>query len=192
MWWASAGEQRRNEETEESSSDASLLADLGPPMMPSYRAPGGFNASLGTDSIGDSVSSLTARRAPTFGDGAGAGRVDGDERARVELAIIAYFHRYTSAMLGVLSDIVESTDDYRDDDSDAASPEEALLDEDERSLSMNDSDGIRVDSDALFRMGLDIWSQADVDFVRELTARYFDRKAYVEGKGVEVCGLRVC
>ncbi|KAL1845225.1 hypothetical protein VTK73DRAFT_851 [Phialemonium thermophilum] len=51
---------------------------------------------------------------------------------------------------------------------------------------------ILVGSEALAHMGLDVWSQADADFVRELAARYFLRYAHVEGKGVEVCGLRVC
>jgi hypothetical protein len=51
---------------------------------------------------------------------------------------------------------------------------------------------VRVDSDALAQMGLDVWSKADADFVKELMARYFGRRAYVETKGVEVCGLRVC
>ena len=41
-------------------------------------------------------------------------------------------------------------------------------------------------------MGLDVWSQADADFVGELAGRYFGRRAYVETKGVEVCGVRVC
>ena len=49
-----------------------------------------------------------------------------------------------------------------------------------------------MDSDALAQMGLDVWSKTDADFVREVTGRYFGRKAYVESKGVEVCGLRVC
>lgn len=51
---------------------------------------------------------------------------------------------------------------------------------------------VRVDSEALAEMGLDVWSQADADFVREVSARYFGRRAYVETKGVEVCGVRVC
>ncbi|KAH6627668.1 hypothetical protein F5144DRAFT_621803 [Chaetomium tenue] len=51
---------------------------------------------------------------------------------------------------------------------------------------------VRVDSEALAEMGLDVWSQADADFVGEVSARYFARRAYVETKGVEVCGVRVC
>jgi hypothetical protein len=51
---------------------------------------------------------------------------------------------------------------------------------------------VRVDSEALAEMGLDVWSQTDADFVREVAVRYFGRRAYVETKGVEVCGVRVC
>lgn len=51
---------------------------------------------------------------------------------------------------------------------------------------------VRVDSDALTAMGLDIWSHADAEFVRNAVRRYFNREASVEGKGVELCGLRIC
>ena len=51
---------------------------------------------------------------------------------------------------------------------------------------------VRVDSDALAAMGLDVWSSADAEFVGQVVDRYFSREAKVEGKGVELCGLRVC
>jgi hypothetical protein len=41
-------------------------------------------------------------------------------------------------------------------------------------------------------MGLDVWSDADAFFIRELSVKYFGRPARIEGKGVEVCGVRVC
>jgi hypothetical protein len=41
-------------------------------------------------------------------------------------------------------------------------------------------------------MGLDVWSIADAAFVKDLAAAYFRRVARIEGKGVEVCGVRVC
>jgi hypothetical protein len=175
MWWASAGDMR-GEEVEESSSDAALLPELSQPTMTPGLTPG-----LG---LGDSVASL----------GHNVEEEDeNDSKARIELAIIAYFHRLTTRMLAVLADLVESSEDDEQLDMDA--------EDDGRRLLSQDSDGdqesrngpwVRVDSEALGHMGLDVWSSSDAAFVRELMPRYFARRAYVEGKGVEVCGLRVC
>ncbi|KAH8895140.1 hypothetical protein GQ53DRAFT_716029 [Thozetella sp. PMI_491] len=188
LWWASAGEQRRGDEVEESAHDATLLADLAPPMLTPHRR-ASFGGLSTSGLLADSVASLTARA----GDGD-----EEEEQARVELAIIAYFHRLTTGLLSVLADVVDSSDedDLIDIDVDA----EATTDEDEdddagllRRGDQEDGSGwVRVGSDALSHMGLDVWSKSDADFVRELTERYFARRAYVEMKGVEVCGLRVC
>ncbi|KAK3313556.1 hypothetical protein B0H66DRAFT_566501 [Apodospora peruviana] len=211
MWWASAGEQKRNDEVEESSHDMALLEDMTPPSMsmpPSQRKSSfgaASSAGLGVGGVVDSVSSLTARRAGAGGD---------DDEARVELAIIAYFHRLTTSILGVLADIVDSSDDDDMLDADfeaAVAAQQAALDgsggeqsggEDTAALLQNQDNNedeygasrgwVRVDSEALAHMGLDVWSKTDAEFIRALTARYFGRKAYVELKGVEVCGLRVC
>ena len=42
------------------------------------------------------------------------------------------------------------------------------------------------------RMGLDIWSENDRDFVRELVALYWGRRADVRAGRVECCGVRIC
>jgi hypothetical protein len=197
MWWASAGEQRRGEEADETGQDAALLADLGSLAPSMFGTPGALSTSV-------SIGSLT--RVDT-GD-------DEDERARVELVIIAYFHRLTTQMLSVVADIVDSSDE---DDilgmdvaavaagSASGAPGERN-DSGERGRLLGpgihsadedtDDEGlgawVRIDSDALANMGLDVWSQGDAEFVRDIVPRYFARRAYVEGKGVEVCGLRVC
>ncbi|KAL2256066.1 hypothetical protein VTK26DRAFT_2239 [Humicola hyalothermophila] len=223
MWWASAGEQRRSDEVDEQARDAALLADLGPPNSP---AMGGGAAARrsGSGSSGrhmvDSLASLVGGGRPGCGDdeAVGEGEEEGEEdeseeaRARAELAVVAYFHRLTTAMLSVLADIVDSTDDddlvgisgLDDEGADSAGgnldPSGASAgasggrgEEEARLLGSGNSRGwVRVDSDALAQMGLDVWSQADADFVREVTARYFSRRAHVETKGVEVCGVRVC
>ncbi|OAQ89419.1 hypothetical protein VFPFJ_05828 [Purpureocillium lilacinum] len=182
MWWASAGEQLRAEEQEELSRDASLLADLAPaPQSPMQRRP-----SSRSDPLTDSVASFAGRRA-----------ADADE-ARLELAIIAYFHRLTTQMLSVLVDLVDSAEEayparYHDDDEDGASGE------DEAEVLLNNglggpagADAITVDSQCVENMGLDVWSASDAQFVQDIVAAYFDRAARIEGKGVEVCGVRVC
>ncbi|KAI1813925.1 hypothetical protein GGS20DRAFT_551125 [Poronia punctata] len=169
MWWASAGEKPRSDEAEEVAQDAALLADLS-------SAPMGMNMS---------ISSLTPRRTSTTV----SAPLDPDE-ARVELAVIAYFHRLTTQILTTLSDVVDSFDisDAETGPPPAEEEDDGLIDEDEE----EDEDGVRVDTDVIKRMGLDIWSASDVEFVKDLLEAYFDRRARVEGKGIEVCGIRVC
>ncbi|CAJ2510218.1 Uu.00g061180.m01.CDS01 [Anthostomella pinea] len=175
MWWASAGEQARSNEAEEAAHDSSLLAELSSPSM---------NMSMPRSAdISASVTSLTVRR-----NSAPASAPLDSEEARVELAIIAYFHRLTTQILGTLVDLVESASD-----SDAG--DESPMGEDDALIESNDDDrgrGVRIESDAMANMGLDVWSASDAYFVKEALTTYFDQKAFVEGKGVEVCGVRVC
>jgi hypothetical protein len=176
-------------------------------------------AAAGSDMV-SSLASLTAHsRGAADEDGADHDR-DDETQARIELAAVAYFHRLTTSLLSVLADIVDSSDEddllgldlgedaadagYTDYDGLAGSSSRAGEEEGARLLgsaagSAGGSAGggdrmgwVRVDSEALAEMGLDVWSQADADFVREVSARYFGRRAYVETKGVEVCGVRVC
>lgn len=220
MWWASAGEQRRSDEAEEQAYDNSLIADLlpapsmHPPREPSgqRRPSGSFNVTAVQEGgvMGDSVTSLTARRATgTDGPsplGTGDSADTEEERARTELAIITYFHRLTSGILSTLAEVVEATEDY--DETDESRPQTGEGGQEEGGgegqsdplLRGNAGGGgeevsrpqVRVDSDALAAMGLDVWSSADAEFVGQVVGRYFGREARVEGKGVELCGLRVC
>ncbi|KAH6998864.1 hypothetical protein BKA56DRAFT_470171 [Ilyonectria sp. MPI-CAGE-AT-0026] len=182
MWWASAGEQLRSEEQEEASRDASLLADLGPGPMAMPRP------SSRSEPLTDSLSSLAATRRTTS---------DETSEARIELAIIAYFHRLTTQIISVLGDLADSQegtytdgDDEDDDSSPPSSAENAPLHPGDDDL--DDADAIRVDTHAVENMGLDVWSNSDALFVRELSTQYFGRSARIESKGVEVCGVRVC
>ncbi|KAI3336674.1 hypothetical protein HD806DRAFT_474425 [Xylariaceae sp. AK1471] len=168
MWWASAGEKPRSDEAEEAAQDASLLTDLS-------------SSSMG---MSMSISSLTPRRSST----AVSAPLDPDE-ARVELAIIAYFHRLTTQLLGTVADVIDSTRDSDIEDESPTEEDDALIDPDEEDMQGH---GVRVDTSVMKRMGLDIWSTSDAEFLTDLLETYFDRKAYVEGKGVEVCGIRVC
>ncbi|KAI0180159.1 hypothetical protein GGR52DRAFT_230129 [Hypoxylon sp. FL1284] len=198
MWWASAGEQARSEQAEESARDADLLADLSSSSAVRMEVP--RSADLST-----SIASLTPRHASaTTATGLpSTGPLEPDE-ARVELAIIAYFHRLTTQLLTTLADVVESPggggsgDTEEDEDDDEGSDSEgrnALLpsdsgdDDDNEDL---DGRGIRVRSEAVSHMGLDVWSASDARFVADVAAAYFGRRAYVEGKGVELCGVKVC
>lgn len=222
MWWASAGEQRRPDEAEEQAYDNALIADLLPaPSMYQHqhqRQPSGsFNVTaVQQGGIDDSMTSLTARRSttvdgllPASGEG-GAG--EEEERARTELAIITYFHRLTAGFLSTLADAVEAAEEdewvppgeRRQESGEGEGEEEGEEESDQllrgRGRSDHADEGgeeatkppVRVDSDALAAMGLDIWSVADAEFVKEGVRRYFNREAKVEGKGLELCGLRIC
>ncbi len=182
LWWASAGEQRRSDEVEESALDATLLADLAPPASMSARR-SSFGALSAAGGLVDSVSSLNARRS-TENDAETE-----EDQARLELAIIAYFHRLTTAILSVLADVVDSSDedDMLDVDVDAAATTDEDEDGDAAALLRRgqDNDGrgwVRVDSNTVAHMGLDVWSKSDADFVKLVTERYFARRAYVEMK----------
>ena len=218
MWWASAGEKRHSDELDEQSCDAALLADLAPPPAgspvmgqggprPRRESFGGPGAGSGNmmGSLASLVAGSGAGGAGATGDGEEDREEEEETQARVELAVVAYFHRLTTGVLGVLADIVDSSDD--DDlvglDLDRDAPEldgrragSGEEEEEDRARLLGGVEGargwVRVDSEALAEMGLDVWSQADADFVGELAGRYFGRRAYVETKGVEVCGVRVC
>ncbi|KAF5657565.1 hypothetical protein FHETE_10371 [Fusarium heterosporum] len=182
MWWASAGEQLRQKQQEEASHDASLLADFGPAAMTMPR-PGSRS-----ESLPGSFGSLNHNhRAP-----------DGSGEAQFELAIIAYFHRLTTQILSVLADLADSQEgSYTDQDDDdeglsQVSVERTPLRPSDADFEEDDADAIRVDSHAVESMGLDVWSDTDALFIRELSLLYFGRSARIESKGVEVCGVRVC
>lgn len=106
-----------------------------------------------------------------------------EEQAKQEMGIIAYFHRLTTLILTTLSDIVDVTDS--DDEREA----EGLVDgagEDES------GPAVYVSSADVARMGLDVWSATDHQFIEDVAREYFGRRAHVEGRSVDVCGIRIC
>ncbi|KAK5989896.1 putative ANR2-like protein [Cladobotryum mycophilum] len=177
MWWASAGEQLRSEEQDEAARDVALLADepTSSTNNSSMSVPQVVPAPQ-PDLLTDSITSLSGR----YGSS--------ETEARIELAIIAYFHRLTTQMLNVLVDLVEATDE--------AYPPENREEQDEGLLPNDFEDPganpITVDSRSIESMGLDVWSASDALFVQQLVALYFGRQARIDGKGIEICGVRVC
>lgn len=190
MWWASAGEQLRSEEQEESTRDAALLAGvLGPSPQTPMSASIPDAASSRPDLLGDSLASLTPHR------GAGGGLGGGDGEARIELAIIAYFHRLTTQMISILADVVDSADESYPSSADDDDDNDDRDDGDDGALLPGPDDlgqAVTVDSRSVENMGLDVWSASDDAFVQDLMRTYFGRVARIEGKGIEVCGVRVC
>lgn len=101
----------------------------------------------------------------------------------MEFGIITYFHRLTTLTLTTLSDIVDATD------SDDEREDATLMDHSEE-----DESGpvVYVSSADVARMGLDVWSEADHQFIECVARDYFGRQARVEGRRLDVCGIRIC
>lgn len=172
MWWASAGEKRTDVD-EEADHDAALLRHF-------------------DDYRGDSPNRpRSARKSP--------GRSPGTEGmdtapAGLEMTIIGYFHRLTTLIITTLSNIVDASDFSDADDGDNAEEDEngGQRRQKRSGESPEDADAVYVSSEDMSRMGLDIWSESDRGFVRELLAFYWGRKADVRGGRVECCGVRIC
>ena len=153
MWWASAGEKRTDLE-EEAEYDNALLRDL--------------------DRFRDSSPDhpLSAK-SPMMSRGLG------NPESGLEMTIIAYFHRLTALILGILAGIIDASE---------GDEEEQQADE----AGSNERDNVVfITSEDMSRMGLDIWSEGDRRFVKELVELYWGRQVDVQGARVECCGVRV-
>ncbi|KAL3425924.1 hypothetical protein PVAG01_02715 [Phlyctema vagabunda] len=134
----------------------------------------------------DLLSGLTLSHTP------GGGTSTTRTSAAQETAIIAYFHRLSGQFLTTISDIVDATDS----DDDAGNHEEDDEDEDQEEgealIGAQHGPAVYVTSNDVARMGLDVWSAGDHAFVEDLAHLYFGRRAQVEGKNIDVCGVRIC
>ncbi|KAI7499823.1 hypothetical protein KC367_g4101 [Hortaea werneckii] len=91
----------------------------------------------------------------------------------VATVLTAFFHRITGLIVGTLADIVAEADDET----------EVGIEEDVIDISAQD----------VKKMGLDIWSERDREFVEEAVKPYFGREAKVQGgERLQICGVKVC
>lgn len=91
----------------------------------------------------------------------------------VATVLTAYFHRITTLVIQTLADIITDADD---------GTEEGI-----------EQDVVTISAEEVNRMGLDVWSERDMEFVQEMTRLYFGREAEIEGgDGWRVCGVKVC
>lgn len=164
MWWASAGEQRLHSE-EESDFDASLLLGLTLPRGPPKTPVSAVHRSHSTPSV--------------------RGEMFTSRSANAEMAIVAYFHRLTTQFLSVISDLVDASDS-----DDEREEEHALVHTEEQEENIGSA--VYVSSADVARMGLDVWSSNDHLFIEEVARDYFGRRARVEGRNVDICGVRIC
>jgi hypothetical protein len=91
--------------------------------------------------------------------------------ARLEMAIISYFHRLSKKIFEVSSDMINDED---------------TNDEPEYGRVTN------VHGEELRPMGLDVWSKADREFIKEFFALWYQREVNVDRAGIECCGMRIC
>jgi hypothetical protein len=156
MWWASAGEKDEHL-VEEENLDRALL--------------GGIVEVA--EQIADERRYKDDDRDEDSTDGAQESAADASGRkdARLEMAIISYFHRLTKKLFDVSADLLN--DDDRDDDTDYGQV-------------------TNVHGEELRPLGLDVWSKADREFVREFMGLWYEREVIVDRKGIECCGVRIC
>ena len=185
IWWASAGEKRTDLDEEEEY-DAALLRH--------------FDAYNNDDDDSSSPShrprSAVARKSPGRSPGVIGQAMDAHPQAGLEMTIIAYFHRLTTLILKTLADIIDAADYSSDIDESASgnthTPESSQGKNAAKDSNTEEGDTILVTGEDMSRMGLDIWSESDRTFVKELVAFYWGRKAEVRGGRVECCGVRIC
>lgn len=177
MWWASAGEKRTDLDEEEEY-DAALIPHL--------------------NRYDDENMSPSLPRTTKISPGRTQTLEEGDTHARsLETTLIAYFHRLTTLILKTVSDIIDSSD-YSDNEHEAHETHEnhaedsPLATTNKQTARLEDEEPVYVNSEDMSRMGLDIWSESDREFVRELVAFYWGRKAEVSGGRVDCCGVRIC
>jgi hypothetical protein len=100
----------------------------------------------------------------------------GDEQhgnnATLETAVIAYFHRLTKQIFENCAEVLELPADEDEED--------------------QDEEVGKLGSEELRRMGLDVWSESDKEFVRQLVPLWFGKDVEVHGMVIEYCGVRIC
>jgi len=176
MWWASAGEKRTDLDEEEEY-DAALVRK--------------FDSSYHDDASPNRPRS--ARKSPGRSPGMAEAMMD-TQTPGLEMTVIAYFHRLTTLILSTLAEVVVASDVYSDDDDGQAgsSNKKAATVPDSGDIEQDAEDTVFINGEDMGRMGLDVWSESDRMFVRELVGFYWGRKVVVRGGRVECCGVRIC
>ncbi|KAE8351267.1 hypothetical protein BDV28DRAFT_23144 [Aspergillus coremiiformis] len=198
IWWASAGEKRdglseEEEEEHQIQQDTQLLTSMESPPSP---PPG----SIGRRSLQPSDAS---HQPPEIAIVAYFRRMTTQIFVTLSDAIARHDSHDAS------DEEVEPNDDdhipYEDDPGDDLGPpvtigrqsiQEAdrtpLLQEEPSSSSPHSDDApIKITTEDMAEMGLDVWSAADRIFVEELVHCWWDRKAYVDSARMRCCGVSI-
>lgn len=92
--------------------------------------------------------------------------------ATLETALIAYFHRLTKQIFENCAEALELPADEEEEE--------------------QDNEVGKLGSDELRRMGLDVWSESDKEFVQQFVPLWFGKDVEVHGMAIEYCGVRIC
>ncbi|TQS37727.1 hypothetical protein Golomagni_01787 [Golovinomyces magnicellulatus] len=110
-----------------------------------------------------------------------------DRLDKPEMTIITYFHRLTTQILTTLEKVTD-TNELEDDIDDETNPLQCnSVDFDYESRAP-----IFVSRSDVVKMGLDIWSNSDYQFIQNLARLYTGRRSLVEEFKLEMCGVRIC
>ncbi|KAB8203268.1 hypothetical protein BDV34DRAFT_199529 [Aspergillus parasiticus] len=198
IWWASAGEKRdglseEEEEEHQIQQDTQLLASVEHPTSP----PSG---SVGRRSLQPSD---TSQEPPEIAIVAYFRRMT----TQIFVTLSDAIARHDSQ--NATDEEVEPNDDdhipYEDDTGDGIEPHvtigrqptqedddrSPLLQEEVCSSPHNNEDSIKITTEDMAEMGLDVWSAADRIFVEELVRCWWDRKAYVDSARIRCCGISI-
>jgi len=98
--------------------------------------------------------------------------VPSQDTQQIAMVLIAYFHRMSTLLLETMGEIVSAADDESEEGEGA--------------------EQIFIESEDVRRLGLDVWSQSDKQFLKEFIQLYFERESEIKGMNVECCGLKIC
>ncbi|KAF7593276.1 hypothetical protein BBP40_011733 [Aspergillus hancockii] len=198
IWWASAGEKRdglseEEEEEHQIQQDTQLLATMeSPPSPPS--------GSVGHRSLQPSGS---PHQPPEIAIVAYFRRLTTQIFSTLSDVIARHDSPDTP-----YEDVEPNDDDhipYEDDPGDDLEPSVTIgrhsIQEDDRSPllqeeafshpSRGEDEPIKITTEDMAEMGLDVWSAADRIFVEELVRCWWDRKAYVDSARIRCCGISI-
>jgi hypothetical protein len=167
MWWASAGEKRRENEAQRNS-DEIFFEDgkrqRGEVLM--SQDPDDEVMPLLPTSPRRASSSPFPRASHHRRRSSGFSIPPYSDIGNMEMDIVAYFHRLTGKIMSYMAEIVDDADD--------------------------EDEGVFVTLEDMDKLGLDRYSDGDVDFIKNICIRYFGREATVESRGWACCGLKCC
>ena len=177
LWWASAGERSAAEE-EETRLDASLLEDLvsSTAIQPNPQASTSKMKRRRSSSIKrkkrSSTTSLTRLVTGEDSDDEPTTPPSVEDIQQKSMVLIAYFHRLTTLLASGLGDIVAADEDNERGES--------------------DEEVIQLTAEEVSRLGLDIWSEADAQFIGDIGWTWWNKDIRWSGRSVELCGVRIC
>lgn len=136
---------------------------------------------------------------------------DSDEEQIREVALVAYFHRFTNLIFTILAEAIARADGQdlcNDGSENDEAGEDVTVGENsvERVSSLNNDDEddtrplileqgdhqpVEITQDDMTNMGLDSWSTSDKIFIEDMVSLWWGRKADVRAASVECCGLRI-